>query len=144
MGKVMVKRGNTPQTRAEIAQYLVLRWAPGAELRVRKAVDAGISVQRAEEPGPDIIQWCPEVGLTQLLHEIGHYRMAPRLSSAEGKLIRPEVVVEEARAWAWAEWAARQENLNFDYAQAERCFASYTVGAKARMYIPLRMKWRYQ
>jgi len=45
-------------------------------------------------------------------------------------------VIAEANAWRWAEWAAGQENLWFDYDTADKAFASYSRK------MPIRIDWR--
>ena len=126
------------KTRLEIARYLVLRWAPGAELHVRENhSNSAHHITDPATPGPDEIVWAPCEGLTVLLHEIGHYRVGRRISGAmgEGKLGE---VAEEALAWYWAEYAARVENLWFDYRAGDKWFRTY---AKS---IPLTVRWRYR
>ncbi len=136
------KGRNLAHVRVEIAKYLCMRWAPGSELRIVTGVPAA-TLNHAEEPGPEDIQWCPAQGLTKLLHEIGHYRMSPRRLAVEGNIDRANEVAEEARAWAWAEWCARQEGIWFDHRMANENFETYVHGGKAKVYLPLRIKWRY-
>src|SRR5574337_1048700 len=137
------KARNVEATRLEIAEYLVLRWAPGAELRLLKKRGSPTLYQSYEDqPDPDDIAWNPGDGLTRLLHEIGHFRIGKR-PIRNAPVTQAETVIEEAVAWQWAEWAARHENLNFDYAAAERAFDTYLHVSETTL-LPLRLRWRHK
>ena len=137
---VKLKPGNRAKVRREIADYLVARYAPGLTLKVadcrigRKRTRVSmVRVARADSADPNMLVWQPlNGGFTTLLHEIGHHRLeghgTPKSALAE--------IVNEAVAWRWAEWAARQENLWFDYEMADRDFATYTRSA------PIKINWR--
>ena len=136
--KVRIKLGNRPKVKREIAKYLVTRYAPGAVVAFRMSRTSkgkrtsAVYVGRANSMDPNEIVWLPESGLTSLLHEIGHHRL-----EGHGKPKSDmDEIVNEALAWRWAEWAAQQENLWFDYTMADRCFATYTKRA------PLKIDWR--
>lgn len=140
MMRLTVKTGAQQRVKREIAEYLVARYAPGLTLKVRdhrigkkRVRGSAVYVARADSADPNVLVWCPQNGgLTALLHEIGHHRLeghrVPKSSLEE--------LVNEAVAWRWAEWAARQENLWFDYEMADRDFATYTKDA------PLKINWR--
>jgi len=138
---VKIKRGNSARVRREIAEYLVTRYAPGLTLKIadyrigrRKRTRASaVYIGKAASADPNLLVWQPQNGgLTTLLHEIAHHRMeghgAPKSALDE--------VVNESVAWRWAEWAAQQENLWFDYSMADRDFATYTRKA------PIKINWR--
>ena len=134
-----VSHGTQPRVKRQIAEYLALKYAAGADLVFRDARTprgkrtSEVRLGAAESGDPNWIVWAPESGgLTVLLHEIGHHRLEGH-GTPKSAL---DQVVNEALAWRWAEWAARQENLWFDYALADRNFASYTRKA------PLRINWR--
>lgn len=137
--RVKVKLGNRPKVKMEIARYLVTRYAPEARLillrrspRTKKGRRyTYIDVARPDSHENNEIHWSPENGLAALLHEIGHHRIEGR---SETK--KKDELLSEALAWLWAEWAAQQENLWFDYHQADAAFASYTGKA------PISINWR--
>lgn len=135
-----VKLGNRPRVKRQIAEYLVLAYAPGATLKVKDVRTpkgkrtAKIQIGDAASTDPNVILWTPLSGLSSLLHEIGHHRM-----EGHGIAKTPmDELVNEAVAWRWAEWAARQENLWFDYSMADKCFATYAGKA------PLKIDWRFK
>jgi len=139
MSTTKIKLGNRPAVKKQIAEYLVLTYAPGAVLKVSEVRTkkgkrtAKIQIGDAASADPNVIMWTPaNGGLTALLHEIGHHRL-----EGHGLPKTPmDELVNEAVAWRWAEWAARQENLWFDYSMADRCFATYAGKA------PLKIDWR--
>ena len=141
MSPVKIKPRMTEKVRTEIAHYLVMRYAPGAELRVQRATATPkVTIGEAESADPNVIVWAPRDGLTSLLHEIGHHRLEGHAPPGAGL----EVLREEAAAWVWAEWAAWQECLWFDYAYAARCFAGHVTSyaKETGREFPIRLDWR--
>lgn len=91
--------------------------------------------------GQKTIYWCPDEGLTILLHEIGHRiveQSSPVEIPAEYSQVTQEMLhlLDEALAWSAAEHVAERECIWFDYALAEKKFGTYTGKA------PLRLRWR--
>lgn len=136
--RIILKRGNRAAVKREIAQYLVARYAAGATLAFRMVRTrtgkrtSAVYLARATSPDYNEIVWLPENGLTSLLHEIGHHRLEGHGKPKSGI----DEIVNEAMAWRWAEWAAQQENLWFDYKIADTSFATYTKAA------PIKINWR--
>ncbi len=138
--KLKLKLGNRHKVKMEIARYLMERYAPEATLKcLRRSPRTKrgrrytyLRVARPDSNESNTIHWAPENGLASLLHEIGHHRIEGRTDPKEGM----EQMVAEASAWRWAEWAAGQENLWFDYDQADKAFASYS------RQMPIRINWR--
>lgn len=138
MTKTHIKLGNRPRVKKQIAAYLVARYAPGATLAFRAVRTktgkrtSAVYLARATSADLNEIVWLPEGGLTSLLHEIGHHRLEGH-GKAKSDM---DEIVNEALAWRWAEWAAQQENLWFDYKTADSSFATYTRSA------PIKINWR--
>lgn len=137
---IRLKPGDRTKVKKEIAAFLVARYAPGVVLRIadyrigkKRHRTSVVHIADADSADPNELVWLPENGgLTALLHEIGHHRLEGHRTPKSAL----EEVVNEALAWRWAEWCARQENLWFDYQMAERDFATYTRKA------PLKINWR--
>ena len=80
-----------------------------------------MEVGAAESSEPNDLYWSPRESFTVLLHEIGHHRLTGHTAPTRGL----DQLVDEALAWVWAEWAASEENLWFNYRAAEKYFATY-------------------
>ena len=132
----MLKR-DIAKARVELAEYLVMRYAPGVTFRlVPGGVDRIFIAEHVEEG--ELI-YDPRKGLTTLLHELGHWATRKQAEAVKS------VLEDEALAWAWAERCARRENLWFDYDEAERCFEAHKLEqAAGRRVVPVGISWRWR
>ncbi len=134
--------GTQAQARRErdegIARQLMAIYAPGVTLVIREDKEAHVLTEEPSEGQPlQTVYWNWKEGLTGLLHEIGHLHV----SKVPGTASLPEDVsnvIEEAFAWTFAERAAKQHGIWFDYHHADRCYATYTGK------LPVRMAWRFR
>jgi len=86
------------------------------------------------------INWQIAYGLSDLLHEIGHYRLIRQ--GRDGTESAFEVYYQEAEAWIWAEVSAYALGVHFDYAHAEMCLETYRVTRK--LTDALKPRWRHK
>ena len=140
MGAIVTPR-MTPKFRRELAMYLTLRYARDLKLVFRKSSkDARVEIAAAESADQNDLVWSPRCSLTALLHEIGHHRLSGHTTPLKGL----EEIVEEARAWVWAEWCAMEEGVWFNYRLAEEKFSTYLKAytKDTGREVPLKIQWR--
>ncbi len=119
-----------------IGRRFMADYAPGVVLALYAEPTAPPEgANLTEDRGMRTVYWRPQDGLTILLHELGHHHT----QEPPGE-VTPEIkrFFEEMWAWTWAERTARTENIFFDYAAADRAFATYVRS----LGLCLEMKWR--
>ena len=89
-----------------------------------------------ENPSESEIRWAIGDGITALLHEIGHHKVRYEESAkTQGEAL---TLIDEAKAWVWAEATAHREGIWFDYVKADKYFASHAGG------MPVCVRWRFR
>lgn len=117
------------------AEALMVKYAPGVPFQAKFNP---VESEYREFDTPRTIKWYICDGLDILLHEIGHHVCRHTFTEASWR----QEITEEVEAWLWAEKTSKAEGLPFNYAVAEKWFATYFSYAKRRQSVNINWRWK--